>query len=64
MYKIRKGSIILEYAYGIKIVSTITSEVKFLGNGRQSFTAVTKRGNPVEYVVGRGYGESIEVIKY
>lgn len=80
MYKIRKGSIISESAYGLTLVCEIVTDVEDIsqvklgkhGIKQQRFQAkiISANGNPkpegevFEYLVGGAYGSCIEVLEY
>lgn len=80
MYKIRKGSIISESAYGVELFCEIVSDVEEISHVKlgkpdivqQKFTAkvisvngkTKSDGSVVEYLVGGTYGTCIEVLEY
>lgn len=71
MTKLRKGSIISEYQYGVELVCEIISEVTTVDTQQEfqakvvSVNGVTKKdGSIVEYLIGGAYGASIQVLQY
>lgn len=61
--KLKKGSKIEEYNYGLTIRATIVSYVTSI-EGKYYFEAMTDTGNIIHYVVGEMFSPNINVVEY